>query len=83
MNIEKGSFYIEVPNEAMSERIQLKLFKMGFKWASGEVIPKFTDHKFLCLDNKIITFIDDEICIKNKRQKISERDILRGYEYEY
>jgi hypothetical protein len=29
MNIEHGKFYIEIPNVAVSEKIQLALFKRG------------------------------------------------------
>jgi len=86
MNIETGSFYIKIPNEITSANIQKKLFKMGFRWSSGDKTVKFTNRKILCLDDRIITYTDDDgiYIIKNKSHEISERDILgRGYAYEY
>lgn len=84
MNIEHGKFYIEIPNVAVSEKIQLALFKRGFKWNSGNTDVKFTEHKFLCLDDKNITFGDDENYLKRRDyKKISVNGISRGYAYEY
>jgi hypothetical protein len=86
MNIDK--VYIEISNETESANVQKKLFKMGFSWASGDKHIRYTEHKFLILDddgkNKYLTFGDDENYLKRRDyKKISVNGISRGYAYEY